>query len=105
LNRWTSSAEGIGPPESLGKNPAGGLPVLELDNGTYLAESVAIGRYLEGRHPEPNLLGRGFNEQAVIEQWNRRAELNLLGPAARAVQNTNPLFAARTKQFKDYGEA
>jgi glutathione S-transferase len=92
-------------PEFLAKNPAGGLPLLELDEGTYLAESVAICRYLEGQHPDPNLLGRGFNEQAVIEQWNRRGELNLFAPAARAFQNTNPLFAGRFKQFKDYGEA
>jgi glutathione S-transferase len=92
-------------PEYLAKNPAGGLPLLELDDGTYLAESVAICRYLEGLHPEPNLMGRDFREQATIEMWNRRMELNLFGPATRAFQNTSPLFAARMKQYKDFGEA
>src|SRR6516225_573637 len=45
-------------PEFLAKNPSGGLPVLELDDGGCIAESVAICRYLEGQHPEPNLMGR-----------------------------------------------
>ena len=43
--------------EFLAKNSSGGVPVLELDDGSYLSESVAICRYLEGLHPEPNLLG------------------------------------------------
>jgi glutathione S-transferase len=92
-------------PEFLAKNPAGGLPLLELDDGTFLAESVAICRYLEGLHPEPNLMGRDLREQAFIEMWNRRMELNLFGPAGRAFQHTNPMFAAMMKQFKDFGEA
>ena len=90
-------------PEFLARNPAGGLPVLELDDGSYLAESVAISRYLEGLHPEPNLMGRDLREQATIEMWQRRMELGLFGPVSRAFQNTNPLFAARITQFKDYG--
>jgi glutathione S-transferase len=53
------------------------VPVLELDDGSYLSESVAICRYLEGLHPEPNLLGRDLREQAEIERWNRRMELEL----------------------------
>ena len=89
--------------EFLAKNPAGGLPVLELDDGSYLAESVAICRYLEALYPEPNLMGRELREQAVIEMWQRRIELGLFGPVSRAFQNTNPLFAGRITQFKDYG--
>src|SRR5208282_2619678 len=92
-------------PEMLAKNPAGGLPVMELDDGTHLAESVAICRYLEGLHPEPNLMGRDSREQAFIEMWKPRVELNLLGPAARAFQHTNELFKGRIKQFPEYGAA
>lgn len=93
-------------PEFLQKNPAGGVPVLELHDGAYLAESVAICRYLEGLHPEPNLMGMDTREQAFIEQWNRRMELLLFGPIGRAFQNTSPLLAQFVgQQFKDYGNA
>ena len=93
-------------PEFFAKNPAGGLPVLELDDGTCIAESVAICRYLEGMYPEPNLMGREFTEQAIIEMWSRRIELNLFGPAGRAFFHTDPRFAnLPIKQFPDYGES
>ena len=92
-------------PEFLAKNSSGGLPVLELNDGSCLSESVAICRYLEGLHPEPNLFGRNIREQAEIERWNRRMELELFAAIARTVQNTNPIFQRRFKQFPDYGEA
>jgi glutathione S-transferase len=91
--------------EFLAKNSSGGVPVLELDDGSYLSESVAICRYLEGLHPEPNLLGRDLREQAEIERWNRRMELELFAAIGRTVQNTSPIFQGRFKQFPDYGEA
>jgi glutathione S-transferase len=92
-------------PEFLKKNPAGGLPVLELDDGTHLAESVAICRYLEGLHPEPNMMGKDSKEQAFIEMWNRRIELGLFSAAGRAFQHTNELFKERLKQIPEYGES
>src|SRR6516165_6231577 len=82
-------------PEFLAKNSSGGLPVLELDDGSCLAESVAICRYLEGLHPNPNLMGRDYREQAFIEQWNRRMELELFAVAARFFQNTGAFFKGR----------
>jgi glutathione S-transferase len=81
------------------------VPVLELDDGSHLSESVAICRYLEGLHPEPNLLGCDLREQAEIERWNRRMELELFAAVARTFQNTNPFFQRRIKQFPEYGEA
>jgi glutathione S-transferase len=91
-------------PEFLAKNSSGGVPVLELDDGSHLSESVAICRCLEGLHPEPNLLGRGLHEQADIERWNRRMELELFTPIGRTFQNTSPIFQGRFKQFPEYGE-
>jgi glutathione S-transferase len=91
-------------PAMLAKNPAGGLPVMELDDGTHLAESVAICRYLESLHPEPNMMGKNSREQAEIEMWNRRVEFGLFGAAGRAFQHTNELFKERLKQFREYGE-
>jgi glutathione S-transferase len=92
-------------PEFIAKNSSGAVPVLELDDGSYLSESVAICRYLEGLQVDPNLLGRDLCEQAEIERWNRRMELELLGPIGRTFQNTNPIFQSRIKQFPEYGEA
>ena len=92
-------------PEFLVKNSSGGVPVLELDDGSHLSESVAICRFLEGLHPEPNLLGRDLREQADIERWNRRMELELFAAIGRTVQNTSSIFQGRFKQFPEYGEA
>jgi glutathione S-transferase len=92
-------------PQFLAINPSGGVPVLKLDDGTYLPESVAICRYLEGVQPEPNLFGYDLAEQVQIELWNRRMELELLEPVGRAVINTNPMFKGVFTQFPDYGAA
>ncbi|MGO9603966.1 MAG: glutathione S-transferase family protein [Candidatus Binataceae bacterium] len=91
-------------PEFLKKNPMGGLPVLEFDDGTFLAESVAICRYFEGLHPEPNLMGKDPRELAVIEMWNRRMEFEILGLVAAAFRNTSDFFKGRIPQAPDYGE-
>ena len=64
-------------PEFLQKNPSGKIPVLELDDGRCIAESVAICRYLEAIQPEPNLFGRDPFELGHIEACNRQLELEL----------------------------
>ena len=89
---------------SAGRKIAGADPVLQLDDGSHLSESVAICRYLEGLHPEPNLFGRDLREQAEVERWNRRMELELFAAIARTAQNTSPIFQGRFKQFPEYGE-
>ena len=64
-------------PPYLARNPAGQTPALLLDDGTCIAESVAIMEYLEERHPAPALIGRTPEERALTRQWQRRAELNV----------------------------
>ncbi len=61
----------------LKKNPAGQTPSLQLDDGSCIAESVAIMEYLEELHPSPPLLGTTPEERAETRQWQRRAELNV----------------------------
>ncbi|MGI9431989.1 MAG: glutathione S-transferase family protein [Myxococcota bacterium] len=79
-------------PEFLEKvNKLGGLPVLELDDGTHIAESVAICRYLEALHPEPPLFGTTAEEQGRIEMWSRRIELNLMRPVGMVWVHGSPL--------------
>ena len=63
--------------EFLKKNPSGKIPVLELEDGRCISESVAICRYLEFIEPEPNLFGKDAYEQAFIESRNRHIELEL----------------------------
>ena len=87
----------------LALNPFGRVPVLELDDGTCLAESVAICRYFEGLHPEPCLFGSEALEQATIEMWNRRAELNFMMPAAQAFRNLTGFFKDRETVSAEWG--
>ncbi|TAL74657.1 MAG: glutathione S-transferase family protein [Rhodanobacter sp.] len=61
----------------LAANPAGQTPALRLDDGTTLAEAVAIAEYLEELHPEPSLIGRTPEERAQTRMWWRRVELNV----------------------------
>lgn len=77
----------------VARSGASGLPVLELDDGSVIAESVAIGRYLEGLYPEPNLFGRDAREIALIEMWTRRIELNLANPLMIGVRMSLPALA------------
>jgi glutathione S-transferase len=86
-------------PEFIEKrNVMGGLPVLELDDGSHLAESVAICRYLEALHPDPPLFGRSPEEQGRIEMWIRRIELNFMMQVGLVWLHGSPLTRAVVKQ-------
>ncbi len=76
-------------------NPFAVVPVLELDDGTCIGESVAICRYIEALYPEPPLFGTGAKDQAIVEMWNRRAELEGFMAAGEAARNALPLFTDR----------
>jgi glutathione S-transferase len=90
-------------PGFLAKNPLGGLPVLELDDGRFLAESVAICRYFEGRHPKPPLMGVDATDAAFVEMWNRRMELEILSPCAQSFRHTHDFFKGRIEQVPEFG--
>ncbi|MGB1140250.1 MAG: glutathione S-transferase family protein, partial [Halioglobus sp.] len=73
----------------LARNPEGSLPVLELDNGDYLTESLPIIEYIEELYPEPPLIGTDADSRAYARSLERKAEMQLLGPVARLVHATN----------------
>ena len=81
-------------PEYRAKAGEAHVPALELDDGTVLTESIAICRYLEALHPEPNLFGRDPVETAMIEMWTRRCELYVANPLMTAVRFAHPALSA-----------
>jgi len=87
-------------------NPMQRVPALVLDDGTVIAESIAICRYFEGLQPEPPLFGIGATGAALVEMWNRRAELHLLLPVSSVFQHLHPAMKQMVSpQVPDWGEA
>lgn len=91
-------------PEFLKKNPLGGLPALELDDGTILTESLAIMEYFEELHPNPPMIGTTPLERARVRRLERIVELGVLANVASIFQNTHPFMAGRLKQSADAAE-
>ena len=88
------------------RNPLQRLPVLELDDGTIIAESVAICRYFEELHPEPPLFGTGALGRAQVEMWQRRMELHFLSAVAQAFRHIHPAMKEwEVPQIPEWGEA
>lgn len=91
--------------EVTARNPLQRLPVLELDDGTVLTESVAICRYFEEVQPEPPLFGRGAVGKALVEMWQRRIELNLFNAVSQAFRHTHPAMSEwEVPQVPEWGE-
>jgi glutathione S-transferase len=86
------------------KNPLSTVPVLELDDGTCISESVAICRYFEELHPHPPLFGADAKQRALVEMWNRRMEFNILQPIADAFRQRHDFFKGRIRQLAEYAE-
>ncbi len=81
------------------------MPVLELDDGSTLSESIAICRYLEELHPAPALFGDDAWQRAHVEMWIRRIEFALMSRIGAVWINTHKYTAHLGTQYKDFGEA
>ena len=90
--------------EYLAKNSLGRMPLLELDDGTCIAESIAICRYLESEFPSPPLFGSSGLEQAIIEMWQRRMEFLLLNPMINIFRHTHEMWKDRMTQIPQIAE-
>ena len=88
-------------PDYLARAGLPNLPMLEMDDGTTITESIAICRFLESHYPEPNLFGRDPKETAVIEMWTRRAEMLVATPFMLGVRHAHPGFAALERQVPE----
>lgn len=96
-------------PEFLARNPFGAVPVLELDDGTCYAESLAMIEYIEERHPEPPMIGTSPEERLRVRGLERACDSGVLVPVVDIVHNTYPLFASyftqRAEVVEDAREA
>lgn len=92
-------------PEFLKKNPLGAVPVLELDDGSYLTESLVIIEYLEELHPNPPMIGTSPVARARVRELERMAELGVVARVGTIFQNTAPFFAGRIKQSPEAAES
>jgi len=77
-------------PEYTAINPLQRMPALVLDDGTVITESIAICRYFEMLQPDPPLFGVGAKDIAIVEMWNRRAEINFFSNVAAVFRHTHP---------------
>lgn len=82
------------------------VPVLLLDDGTPICETMAICRYFEELHPEPALFGKGALGKATVEMWQRRMELGLMAAVTSAFRHLHPAMANHeVPQVAAWGEA
>lgn len=88
-------------PDFLRLNPLGKLPVLELDDGSAIAESLAICRYLEALHPQPSLMGSMPGAAAHTEMWTLRMDHELSQPIALAFVHSSDFYRGRVEQVPE----
>jgi glutathione S-transferase len=86
-------------------NSLGQVPVLELNDGGVITESLAICRYLEELHPDPSLFGDNPRDRARIDMWERRMSNEIYIRIGNVAQHTLPFFATRRVQVAAFGEA
>ena len=93
-------------PEFLAKNPNGAVPVLELDDGTTIAECTAITEYIDHTFEGIALTGRGARERAMVHMMQRRAEQGLLDAVGAYFHHATPGLGPEieTYQNQEWGE-
>ena len=93
-------------PDIVDRNPLARLPILELDDGTIITETVAICRYFEGVQPDPSLMGNTPLRAARVEMWQRRIEMHLLMLVANVFRHSHPAMAQwEVPQIAEFAEA
>ena len=86
------------------KNPLGKIPILELDDGTCIAETDAICTYFEALYPDPPLMGVSALEKATISMWQRQVEMALMLQVGMCFQHTTGYFKDRMRPIPEYGK-
>jgi len=86
-------------PDFVAKNPFGQVPLLEMDNGSYLSESTAICGYIEEKFPAPALIGSTAEERAVTNMLIRRLDYDVVAPMTTGFRGSEglPMFQSRMR--------
>jgi glutathione S-transferase len=92
-------------PEFRKLNSLGQVPVLELDDGSVITETMAICRYLEELHPDPSVFGPTPRDRARIEMWNGRITNEIFLRIGNVALNSLPFFATRRTQVAAFADA
>ena len=92
--------------EFLARNPSGAVPVLELDDGTHIAECTAITEFFDHLDGDPVLTGRTPKERAVIGMMQRWAEAGLLEAVGAYFHHATPGLGPQLEHYqnREYGE-
>lgn len=91
-------------PQMRAKNPLGKIPILELDDGTCIAETDAICTYFEAIQPEPPLMGTTPLEKATISMWQRQVEFAFMMQVGMCFQHTTGYFKDRMTPVPEFGK-
>lgn len=86
-------------PDFVAKNPFGQVPLLEMDDGSYLSESTAICGYIEEKFPAPALIGSTAEERAVTHMLVRRLDYDVVAPMTTGFRGSEglPMFQSRMR--------
>ena len=87
-------------PGFLKLNPLGTVPVLQLDDGSYLSECTAITEYLDNLDGNPILTGKTPKQRAVIHMMQKRAESELAEPVGYYFHHATPGLGAALQPYK-----
>lgn len=90
--------------EFRAKNLAGLIPVLELDDGTFIPESSAIVEYLEDKFPAPTMIGDTPELRGKVRALERIAS-DLAIVSGLMVKHSSPVFAKNVNQVPAVAEA
>lgn len=91
--------------DHLRRNSLGQVPVLELEDGTTICETIAICRYIDELHPNPPLFGSSAIERAMIDMWTRRIDIHIGEPIKMYWRHAHPATAALIEQHVVFGES
>ncbi|WP_024674788.1 glutathione S-transferase [Pseudomonas syringae] len=98
INLWTGEHK---KPEFLAINYSGTLPVLELEDGTLIAECTAITQYLDALNGDPVLTGRTALEKGLIHMMTKRAEIEFLDAVSAYFHHATPGLGPQVEIYQN----